>query len=60
MSIMWHESHRHDEFSRFLKKLERQTPRDLNLEMIVDNYATLKHPDVLAASKRLPVSSKRW
>ena len=42
------ERHRHDEFLRFLKKLERQTPRDVSLEVIVDNYATHKHPEVLA------------
>ncbi len=42
------ERHRHDEFLRFLKKLERQTPQDLSLEVIVDNYATHKHPEVLA------------
>lgn len=42
------ERHRHDEFLRFLKKLERQSAKDLSLEVIVDNYATHKHPDVLA------------
>ena len=40
--------HRHDEFLVFLKKLERQTPRKLALHLIVDNYATHKHPDVNA------------
>ena len=38
--------HRHDEFLVFLKKLDRETPKDLDLEVIVDNYATHKHPDV--------------
>jgi transposase len=40
--------HRHDEFLVFLKKLDRQTPRKLALHLIVDNYATHKHPDVNA------------
>ena len=42
------ERHRHDEFLRFLKKLERQTPQELSLEVIMDNYATHKHPEVMA------------
>ena len=42
------EQHRHDEFLAFLKKLDRQTPPDLTLEVIVDNYATHKHATVLA------------
>lgn len=43
-----YERHRHDEFLVFLKKLERQTPNDLALHLIVDNYATHKHPAVQA------------
>ena len=43
-----YERHRHDEFLVFLKKLERQTPKDLDLHLIVDNYATHKHGDVQA------------
>jgi transposase len=43
-----YERHRHDEFLVFLKKLDRQTPRDLALHLIVDNYATHKHPAVQA------------
>ncbi len=39
--------HRHGEFLTFLKKLDRQTPRDLTLEVIVDNYATHKHSAVV-------------
>ena len=42
------ERHRHDEFLVFLKRLERETPRELALEVILDNYATHKHPDVNA------------
>lgn len=48
--------HRHDEFLLFLKKLERQTDRALDLHIIADNYATHKHPEVnawLAAHPRV-------
>lgn len=38
--------HRNDEFLRFLKHLDRVTPADLALHLIVDNYATHKHPNV--------------
>lgn len=48
------ERHRHDEFLAFLKKLERQTPRDLALHLIVDNYATHKHPAVQAWLSKHP------
>src|SRR3989449_2602855 len=51
-----YERHRHDEFLVFLKKLERQTPPGLALHLIVDNYATHKHPEVLAWLARHP----RW
>jgi len=38
--------HRHDEFLRFLKKVDRETPAALDLHLIVDNYATHKHAAV--------------
>lgn len=38
--------HRNDEFLRFLKKLDRQTNKALAVHVIVDNYATHKHPNV--------------
>jgi len=47
--------HRHDEFLVFLKKLNKETASDLDLHLIVDNYATHKHPHVeqwLAAHPR--------
>ncbi len=40
--------HRHQEWLRFLKTINRQTPKSKELHLIVDNYATHKHPDVLA------------
>jgi transposase len=38
--------HRHQEWLKFLKRIDRETPRELDLHLIVDNYATHKHPDV--------------
>lgn len=46
--------HRHQEFIRFLKKIDTQTPADRDLHLIVDNYATHKHPRVKAWFKRHP------
>ena len=40
--------HRHQEWLRFLKMIDRNTPKKKELHLIVDNYATHKHPEVLA------------
>lgn len=40
--------HRHQEFLRFLRTIDQQTPKDLDLHLIVDNYATHSHPEVTA------------
>ncbi len=40
--------HRHEEFLAFLKQMQRETPRHLDLHLIVDNYRTHKHPTVNA------------
>ena len=40
--------HRHEEFLKFLRKVDREIPKDLAIHMILDNYATHKHPDVKA------------
>jgi transposase len=40
--------HRHEEFLRFLRKIEREVPKGLQVHLICDNYATHKHPDVKA------------
>ena len=42
------EQHRHQEWLRFLKRIDRQSPKGLALHLIVDNYATHKHPEVRA------------
>ena len=38
--------HRHQEWIQFLKRIDAETPADLDLHLIVDNYATHKHPKV--------------
>jgi transposase len=40
--------HRHQEFIRFLNALERSVPAGKVIHAIADNYATHKHPNVLA------------
>ena len=46
--------HRHQEFVRFLKKIDSEIPLGLDLHLIVDNYATHKHPRVRSWLKRHP------
>jgi transposase len=46
--------HRHQEWIKFLELIDRQTPADKQLHLIVDNYATHKHPRVLRWLKRHP------
>ena len=40
------ERHRHQEWLKFLRLLDDATPEDKHLHLIVDNYATHKHPKV--------------
>lgn len=40
--------HRHQEFLGFLKHLDANSPADLDVHLIADNYATHKHPRVKA------------
>jgi len=46
--------HRHQEFIRFLKQIDSQTPAGLALHLIVDNYGTHKHPRVTSWLHRHP------
>jgi transposase len=39
--------HRHQEFIRFLNVIEARVPKKKTIHVIVDNYATHKHPDVM-------------
>ena len=46
--------HRHHEFIRFLKKIDKETPFGFDLHLIVDNYCTHKHPQVKSWLKSHP------
>lgn len=46
------EHYRHTEWLRFLKWHHRETPKNLALHIICDNYATHKHPTVMAWLER--------
>ena len=48
--------HRHQEFLDFLRQIDKQTPPELDLHLIVDNYVTHKHAKVMAWLARHP----RW
>lgn len=38
--------HRHQEYLHFLKHIDANVSQDLDIEVVVDNYATHKHPHV--------------
>ncbi len=46
--------HRHQEFLTFLRRLDREFPRGLDLHLIVDNYRTHSHPVVRAWLEKHP------
>ena len=46
--------HRHIEWLKFLKKIDRETPQGKKLHLIADNYATHKHPVVQAWLEKHP------
>ena len=46
--------HRHQEWIKFLNLIDAQTPPDVDLHLILDNYATHKHSKVRAWLKRHP------
>ena len=48
--------HRHQEFIRFLNAIEAKVPAGKVIHAVIDNYATHKHPKVLAWLERHP----RW
>lgn len=61
------QQHRHQEFLAFLKTVEKQTPKELDLHLIVDNYSTHKHEKVrkwLSRNKRVTLhfipTSSSW
>jgi len=46
--------HRHQEWLRFLRGIEEQVPEGFDVHLILDNYATHKHPKVLNGLKKRP------
>jgi transposase len=46
--------HTHVEWLRFLKQIDRQTPKELAIHLVVDNYCTHKHQKVQAWLARHP------
>lgn len=46
--------HRHQEFLKFLKHLDKEFPAELDLHLVMDNYGTHKHPKVQNWLKRNP------
>jgi len=46
--------HRHQEWIKFLKLIDEQTPPELDLHVIADNYAAHKHPNVKSWLARHP------
>ncbi len=43
-----YERHRHQEFLKFLRRLDREFPKSKPLHLILDNYGTHTHPNVKA------------
>jgi transposase len=46
--------HTHAEWLKFLRKIDRETPKDKTLHLVADNYATHKHPVVQEWLKKHP------
>ena len=46
--------HRHQEFLKFLQRVDAETPPTLELHLILDNYGTHKHPAVRRWAHRHP------
>ena len=49
-----HPRHRHQEFLKFLRTLDRGFPKDVELHLILDNYGTHKHDEVKKWLKKHP------
>jgi transposase len=49
-----HQRHRHREFLKFLRRLNKQFPGDVPLHLVMDNYGTQKHEKGTAWLKRHP------
>jgi transposase len=49
-----HGRHRHQEWLKFLRRLDREFPSKLQLHLVMDNYGTHKEPHVKAWLKKHP------
>ena len=41
-----HRRHRHQEFLKFLKKIDKNVPNGLDVHLVCDNYGTCKTPEI--------------
>jgi len=51
---MIEKNHRHQEWLRFLKLIDKETPAESDIHLILDNYATHKHPKVRSWLRKHP------
>ena len=49
-----YQRHRHQEFLRFLRRVDREFPGKTLLHLVIDNYGTHNHPNVRAWLKKHP------
>jgi transposase len=50
----FHKRHRHQEFLKFMRRIDREFPGDKNLHLVMDNYGTHGHADVKAWLSKHP------
>jgi hypothetical protein len=59
-----HRRHRHQEWLRFLRKIDKSVPQDLDVYVICDNYGTHKIPDAYALEADIrsyqPAGRRYW
>src|SRR2546429_3141437 len=51
-TTLFRSRHRHQEFLKFLRRLDREFPGDWELHLVLDNYGTHKTPEVQKWLKR--------
>src|SRR5207247_3455730 len=49
-----HSRHRHQEWLKFLRRLDQEFPKDVQLHLVMDNYGTHNEPHVKAFLKQHP------
>jgi len=49
-----HQTHTHEEWLSFLRKIDKSTPGGVNIHVVLDNYATHKHENVRKWLERHP------